>query len=152
MVAVQGTNASPTVTAIETGADKVQDTGKAETIAGALRVSFGTEHALKAVRHSNGFGVALTDEEILSAQKEIARLDGIFTEVSSATALAGVSKSIKEGKMRKDRKGDCHSHGHWVQGLLPAFQGYFSRPARRVSRKNSSRARRKVWFLEASIY
>ncbi len=122
MVAVQGKDSSPTVTAIETGTEKVPEGGKAETIAGALRVNFGTEHALVAVRNSKGFGVALSDEEILSAQREVARLDGIFTEVSSATALAGISKAIRDGKIKKDQRALAILTGFGFKDYYPPFK------------------------------
>jgi threonine synthase len=122
MVVVQGENSSPTVTALEKGMDRVPEIGKAETVAGALRVNFGTEHALEAVRKSNGFGVALSDEDILKAQREIARLDGIFTEVSSATALAGIAKSIGEGKLQKDQKALAILTGFGFKDYYPPFK------------------------------
>ena len=121
MVVAQGRDSSPTVSAIETGAEKVPETERAETIAGALRVNFGTEHALVAVRSSKGFGVALSDEEILAAQRGVARLDGIFTEVSSATALAGIPKAIEEGKMGKDQKALAILTGFGLKDYYPPF-------------------------------
>jgi len=121
LVPVQGENSSPTVTALKTGAEKVKELEKAETVAGALRVSFGTDHTLHAVRKTNGFGVALGDEEILKAQREIAKLDGIFTEVSSATALAGISKAIKEGDMAKDQRALAILTGLGFKDYYPPF-------------------------------
>ncbi len=122
MVVVQGKDANPTVAALEMGLSKVPETEKAETVAGALRVNFGTEHTLVAVRESKGFGVALTDEEILTAQREIARLDGIFCEVSSATALAGIAKSIGEKKIGKDEKALAILTGFGFKDYYPPFK------------------------------
>ncbi len=122
MVVAQGLNSSPTVAAIDSGADKVPDTERADTVAGALRVNFGTEHALVAVRRSNGFGIALSDEEIISAQRKIAATEGIFTEVSSATALAGVEKSIKEGRVQQDEKVLAILTGGGFKDYSPPFK------------------------------
>ena len=122
MVVVQGKDASPIVNALESGSEKVESIEKAETVAGALRVNFGTAHALQPVRDTGGFGVALTDEEILSAQREVAMLDGIFTEVSSATALAGISKAIKNGKMRKDQRALAILTGFGFKDYYPPFK------------------------------
>jgi threonine synthase len=44
--------------------------------------------AAKAVRETDGFAVAVSDDEILSAQKEIARKFGILCEPSSASTFA----------------------------------------------------------------
>jgi threonine synthase len=102
LVAVQGKGADPTVQAIEKGLDKVLETGPPKTVAGAIRVNFGAEHSITAVRKSGGFGVSVTDEQILNAQKQIARDEGVFCEVSSAAALAAISEALDTGKIRAD--------------------------------------------------
>jgi threonine synthase len=122
MVVVQGLNSSPTVAAIESGSDKVPETESAETVAGALRVNFGTEHTLVAVRRSKGFGIAVSDGEIISAQRKIAATEGIFTEVSSATALAAIEKSIKEGRVEKDQKVIAILTGSGFKDYSPPFK------------------------------
>jgi len=122
MVVAQGLNSSPTVLAIESGLDKVPETEKAETVAGALRVNFGTEHTLIAVRQSKGFGIAVSDDEIISAQRKIALSEGIFTEVSSATALAGIEKSIKNGRVQKDEKVVAILTGSGFKDYSPPFK------------------------------
>jgi len=122
MVVAQGLNSSPTVAAIESGSDKVPETEKADTVAGALRVNFGTEHTLVAVRQSKGFGVAASDDEIISSQRKIAASEGIFTEVSSATALGGVEKSINDGRVRKDEKILAILTGSGFKDYSPPFK------------------------------
>jgi len=122
MVVAQGLNSSPTVAAIESGLDKVPETEKADTVAGALRVNFGTEHTLIAVRQSKGFGIAVSDDEIISAQRKIALSEGIFTEVSSATALAGIEKSIKNGRVQKDEKVLAILTGSGFKDYSPPFK------------------------------
>ncbi len=102
MVVVQGKDASPTVQAIQSGSRLVPHTDKAQTVAGALRVNFGAEHTLVAVKESGGFGIALTDEEIIAAERDVAKREGIFCEVSSATALAGIAKALKENRIASD--------------------------------------------------
>jgi threonine synthase len=102
LVAVQGKGADPTVQAIEKGLDEVLSTGPPVTVAGALRVSFGAEHSIKATRRSGGFGIAVTDEQIMNAQREIARDEGIFCEISSAVALAAISEALDLGKIGRD--------------------------------------------------
>jgi len=122
MVVAQGLNSSPTVAAIESGSNNVPETEKADTVAGALRVNFGTEHTLVAVRQSKGFGVAVSDDEIISAQRKIAASEGIFTEVSSATALGGVEKSINDGRVRKDEKILAILTGSGFKDYSPPFK------------------------------
>jgi threonine synthase len=102
LVAVQGKGADPIVQAIEKGLDKVAETGPPVTVAGALRVNFGAEHPIKAVRGSSGFGISVTDEQIMNAQRDIAREEGIFCEVSSAVAIAAIGEALDLGKMGHD--------------------------------------------------
>ncbi len=102
VVAVQGDNASPLVQSIERNLDHVEETGEPSTIASALRVNFGANHAIKAIKESGGFGISVSDREIENAQKNLAELDGIFAETSSAAALAGVEKAIRNGRVQKD--------------------------------------------------
>lgn len=97
IVAVQGVNANPLVHALDNNLEHVVEVEHAETIAGALRVNFGADHALNAVKQSGGFGVGVTDTEILEAQRDIAKTEGVFTETSSAAALAAVKKALSQG-------------------------------------------------------
>jgi threonine synthase len=121
MVVAQGAGANPTVRAIESGADRVSQIERAETVAGALRVNFGAEHALAAVKQSRGFGVSLTDFEIISAQQDIARLEGVFTEVSSATALAGIRKARAQGRLSRDDQVCAILTGNGFKDYYPPF-------------------------------
>jgi threonine synthase len=128
MVVTQGKNAAPTVLAMERGASTVAETDTADTLAGALRVNFGTEHTLIAVRESGGFGVSVSDDEILSAHRGIAAQEGIFTEVSSSTAIAAISKSIVEGKIRKGDRVLAILTGTGFKDYYPPFKDFTSVP------------------------
>ncbi|MDO9547177.1 MAG: threonine synthase, partial [Pelolinea sp.] len=86
-----------------------------ETVATAIRIGKPArgEEALLAAQSSNGMIVSATDEEILSAQKLLAS-SGIWVEPASAAGIAGLGKSIKEGKIDlKDKKvvAVCTGHG-----------------------------------------
>lgn len=101
VVTVQGDNASPLVRAVEKNLNHVEETGPPRTIAGALRVNFGANHAIKAVKESRGFGISVSDQEIENAQKNLAKMEGIFAETSSAAALAGVEKALRIRRIEK---------------------------------------------------
>ena len=102
LAAVQGKGADPIVQAIQKGLDKVEETGPPVTVAGALRVNFGAEHPIMAVRGSRGLGISVTDGQILDALGVIARDEGIFCEISSAVALAAVAEALDLGKIGHD--------------------------------------------------
>ena len=55
-----------------------------------------------AVKESNGFGVKVSDNEILSAQKELAHTTGLLVEPSSASTFAGYKKA--KNNLRENEK------------------------------------------------
>jgi threonine synthase len=122
MVVAQGADASPTVKAIEKKEEIVPETKSADTVAGALRVNFGAEHTLQAVYNSKGFGIGVTDKEIISAQREVAKLEGIFCEISSATALAAIAKAARLGKISKEETATAILTGIGFKEYYPAFK------------------------------
>ena len=67
----------------------------ADTVADSIAVDFPRDglKALRAVRNTGGFGIAVTDDEILWAQKELSEKSGIFAEPAAAAAVAGFVKA-----------------------------------------------------------
>jgi threonine synthase len=65
-----------------------------ETIASAIRIGnpASWEGATAALRDSGGAIDIVTDEEIVDAQRELARQEGIFVEPASAASVAGFLK------------------------------------------------------------
>jgi threonine synthase len=122
MVVVQGEGANPTVEAVRKNLDKVEDTYSSNTIAGALRVNFGASHALSAVKKTGGFGVTVNDREILEAQYKLARLEGIFAEISSVSTLAAIDKSVNAGKISKHQTVCAILTGNGFKDYYPSFK------------------------------
>ena len=60
--------------------------------------------AVKHIRASGGFGVTVSDEQILSAAKELARQTGVFAEPSGAASYAGLLRLLDEGKIARDER------------------------------------------------
>lgn len=58
--------------------------------------------AAEAVNKSNGFGIKVSDDEIITAQKELANKTGLLAEPSCAAAFAGYKK-IQENIDKKDK-------------------------------------------------
>ncbi|MFC7440231.1 threonine synthase [Laceyella putida] len=71
-----------------------------ETIATAIRIGnpASWKTAVAAASESNGFIDSVTDDEILSAYRKIARMEGVFCEPASAASVAGVIKLHKQGR------------------------------------------------------
>lgn len=88
-----------------------------ETVATAIRIGNpqSWELAWAAVRESNGWFDALTDEEILKAQRLLAETEGVFCEPASAISVAGLLRDIERGKIRDGSLITCTLTGHGLK-------------------------------------
>ncbi len=87
-----------------------------ETVATAIRIGKPArgEQALQATEESHGRMIAATDEEILTMQKTLAALEGIWVEPASAAGLAGLASEIERGALNVEGKrvvAICTGHG-----------------------------------------
>lgn len=87
-----------------------------ETVATAIRIGKPArgEQALEAAEQSHGRIIAVTDDEILSMQKLLAKLEGIWVEPASAAGLAGLAHEIAAGTFNPGGKrivAICTGHG-----------------------------------------
>ena len=87
-----------------------------ETVATAIRIGKPArgEQALEAAEESKGRIIAVSDDEILSMQKMLAKLEGIWVEPASAAGLAGLAHEIAAGKFNPKGKrivAICTGHG-----------------------------------------
>src|SRR6185295_16676516 len=81
------------ITAYWKGYREYQVAGKSDT----LPRMFGWQAAGAAAKESDGRIDKVTDEEILTAYKLLARTEGIFVEPACAAPLAGLIKCLKAG-------------------------------------------------------
>lgn len=74
-----------------------------ETVATAIRIGNPASWKLAEAARDESGGIidSVTDEEILAAYKLIAGTEGVFVEPGSAASLAGVIKSVNNGKIAK---------------------------------------------------
>ena len=98
LIAVQSTGSDTLVRYLNTGKFEYKP---ANTIADSI--SAGAPRnlymAANAVKESNGFAMAVTDEKILSAQKEFIKQTGILCEPSCASVYAAYKKLIAQNKI-----------------------------------------------------
>ncbi len=102
LLAVQAAGSAAVVKALE--GDGTIEAVSGETVADSISVSVPRdgEAAVKAVRASGGFGVTVTDEEILSAILDVARGSGVFGEPAGVTSYAGLKKAAEQGRVDPD--------------------------------------------------
>jgi threonine synthase len=92
MVSVQAEGCAPVIRAFEKGAQFCDYWVGAHTIASGLRVpkSFADQIILRDLRDSHGNAVAVSDDEIIQAQKQLAETEGIFAAPEGAATLAAL--------------------------------------------------------------
>src|SRR5918994_158224 len=75
-----------------------------ETIATAIRIGdpASWEKAVAARDESGGRIDAVTDDEILAAYRDVARIEGVFCEPASAASVAGIRKMAVMGRLDPD--------------------------------------------------
>jgi len=99
MVAVQADGCAPVIKAFQSGALFCDYWVEAHTLASGLRVpkSFADQLILRDLRASQGNAVAVSDEAIIHAQKQLAVMEGIFAAPEGAATLAGLIALIQQG-------------------------------------------------------
>jgi threonine synthase len=78
--------------------------GKADTVADSISVAEprNWRKALRAVKASDGAIVAVSDDAILDAAKDVAAATGVFAEPTAAAAYAGILEARAKGIVRPD--------------------------------------------------
>jgi threonine synthase len=61
-----------------------------------------TELATKAITESGGLAVTISDTEILTAELQVAKLEGVFAEPASSSTVAALQKLVKEDRIGAD--------------------------------------------------
>jgi threonine synthase len=89
----QPANVAPLVHAFEQGLAEIVELPTAYSRALSIADPIGGSHALEAVRTSGGSGIAVTEDEILAAQRLLFSC-GLAPESASAAALAGTLRLI----------------------------------------------------------
>ncbi|HEY0447014.1 MAG TPA: threonine synthase [Allosphingosinicella sp.] len=106
MVAVQAEGCAPIVKAWADGEEHAPRWEGAHTVAAGIRVprAVGDFLILRAVRESNGFAMAVSDEALSEAVDEAARLDGFLLCPEGGATLAAYRRALAEGLVRADEQ------------------------------------------------
>jgi threonine synthase len=117
MMGVQAEGAAPIASAYKQKRVEIQNVDRPETIATAIRIGAPAswKKALNAVRESGGAMETVSDEEILQAQKDLARHEGLFVEPASASSVAGLGKLLEQDLIERDEETVCVATGHGLK-------------------------------------
>jgi len=117
MTGIQAAGSAPIAQAIKNGSETIKPVAKPETVATAIRIGapVSWKKALDAIRRSAGTAETVTDDEILSAQKLLARVEGLFVEPASASSIAGLIKLVENGVIDRDERIVCVTTGHGLK-------------------------------------
>jgi threonine synthase len=102
MVSVQAEHCAPIVRAFEQGAERSEMWQHARTIADGLRVpkAIGDFLVLRAVRESGGTAVAVTDDEMVAAMRDIGTREGISAAPEGGAALQALKMLVADGRVQ----------------------------------------------------
>ena len=96
-----------------------------ETKATAIRIGNPASWSLAVAARdeSGGRFAAVTDDQILSAQRELARRDGVFVEPASAAGIAGLLQELAAVESYRDSTMVVTVTGHGLKDTATALEG-----------------------------
>lgn len=122
IVSVQAAGSDAIVTSLQTGNPVKPVTGI--TVADSISIAMpcDSDAAIAGVKKSGGFGVRVTDDEILDEIPVIAQLSGVFAEPAGATPVAGIRKAAKEGLLPPDASVVAVVTGNGLKDIASALK------------------------------
>jgi threonine synthase len=106
IVTVQAEGCAPIVRAFEEGNRFADEFPNAATTASGLRVpkAIGDFLILDALRASGGTAVAVSDEELIEAVRDIGAVEGVFCAPEGAACLPALRKLVESGEVNKHER------------------------------------------------
>src|SRR5881398_2724928 len=101
MFTIQASGCAPIVRAFETGEKFAAEFPNAHTVASGLRVpkAVGDFLMLQILRESKGGAIAVDDDEMIRAVREVGSQEGLFVAPESAACFAAIKKLRASGKI-----------------------------------------------------
>lgn len=122
MVAVQAAGCAPIVKAFNEGKRHAELWQNAATYAAGIRVpaAIGDFLILDAVRDSGGFAMAVSDEAIAAALREVATVEGLLLCPEGAATFAAYKQALAEGKISGSERALLFNCATGLKYPLPA--------------------------------
>ncbi|MFU8772393.1 MAG: threonine synthase [Anaerolineales bacterium] len=120
MVAVQTEACPPIVRAFQENRDRVNIHQDAQTIANGLRVPepFADRLILDTIYASQGYALAVSDEQIKQASKQLAQLEGILAAFEGSATLAALMLLRDQGRVKDKDKVLLMNTGSGLKTIL----------------------------------
>lgn len=131
MVVVQADGCAPIVKAFAEGATEAPLWPDAQTLASGLRVpkAFADFMILQAVRESGGTALAVSDADMLRAQRRLATTEGIFACPEGAATLAALERLVEQRWVQPHERvvlfntGSGLKYADLLHGTAPYWEG-----------------------------
>lgn len=108
MVGIQPEGCAPITSALtQTGSEQKTCDPSTRALAILVGEPLQSELAQKAITESRGLALTVSDQEILTAELQVAKLEGVFAEPASSSTVAALQKLIKGGKISGDDSVVC---------------------------------------------
>jgi threonine synthase len=122
MVTVQASGCAPIVRAFEDGKRFADEFPNASTVASGLRVpkAIGDFLILDAIRESGGTALAVSDDELIAATREVGASEGVFCAPEGAACLPALRQLIAAGQVAANESVVLFNTGAGVK-YLEAF-------------------------------
>jgi threonine synthase len=103
LVGIQAEGAAAVYHAWRAGQDDITPV-RGKTIADSINVDLPRDgrRAVRSIRATHGESLTVTDDEMLDAMRLLAREAAVFAEPAASTAMAGLVKAAKAGRVGKD--------------------------------------------------
>lgn len=115
---IQARNCGPIANAYEKKLEKVQSITPKDTIAGSIAVKnpgIGGDLTIAAVKRTGGGVIGVSEKDILSAQKKIASLEGIYCEPAGSISIAGLEALCNRGDINQSDTVVCMLTAHGLK-------------------------------------
>ncbi len=122
LVAVQATGCAPAVRAFERGDDHYDEPWPdPHTIAPGFRVpmAVGDRLIMQAIRETDGFALAVSDEAMLAARDQIAREDGLLLCLEGGATVAAYKQALEDGRVARDEHAVLFNTASGLKQALP---------------------------------
>ncbi len=107
MVSVETSVLAPLAKTISKGLEHVERVPYTSSVAFSIAGTVSSYQAVKAIHESRGIALTVSEEQIAEAQKLLASSEGIYAEMASVAAVAGVKKMVQDGKIDSDETVVC---------------------------------------------